>query len=870
MSEWHFLDEKTIFERLQTSRSGLHETEAKRRLGQYGANQLEEAKRKGVLRVFLEQFQDLLVVILIAAAVISMLSDNAESAVVIVAVLILNAVLGTVQHEKAQKSLESLKSMSAPMARVLRGGHREEIFASDVVPGDILFLETGDLAAADGRLLESYRLMMDESSLTGESGSVEKRAEILKNCGNIPLAERSNMVYAGTLAASGRGIAVVTETGMDTEIGTIAALMNRTMDRRTPLQVNLDDFSRQLAVMIMGICFLVFGISIYRGIPTLDSLMFAVALAVAAIPEALGSIVTIVQAMGTQRMARENAVIKDLKAVESLGCVSVICSDKTGTLTQNQMTVQEVWLDGKMFLPQELCVFDPVHKPFLYASVLANDAVLERDGVKDRRMGDALDLALLEAAEQSGVQTEQLRSSYPRAGEFPFDSDRKQMSTMHRVDGECVMYSKGAFDVLLNRSSRILTSSGILEMTAGWKKRVQQQNQIWSAQGLRVIAMAYRTVLDCREAEETDYIFLGLAAMIDPPRAESRAAVLQAKRAGIKTIMITGDHAVTARAIAQKIGLADADDLCVSGQELDGMSEPELSEKLAKIAVYARVSPQHKNRIVEAWQQRGAVVAMTGDGVNDAPALKKADIGVAMGMNGTEVAKDAASMVLLDDNFATIMKAVANGRNVYRNIRHAIQFLLSGNIAGILCVLYTSLRALPMPFAPVHLLFINLLTDSLPAIAIGMEMQEPGLLHRPPRNPKEKLLTGSFLLQIFMQGALIAGSTLAAYHFGMTSGGAGCASTMAFAALTMARLFHGFNCRSEHSVMRIGIFSNLWSVMAFEMGVVLLMAVLFLPGLQVMFAAADLNRHQIQAVWGLAFLPTIIIQAAKTVREAME
>lgn len=872
MSEWHCLNEKQVLEQLNTSRSGLQETEANRRLEKYGANELEGEKRKCVLQVFAEQFRDLLVVILIAAAVISMLSDNAESAVVIVAVLILNAVLGTVQHEKAQKSLESLKSISAPAARVMRNGRQVEVLSSEVVPGDILILETGDLVAADGRLLECYRLKTDESSLTGESGSVEKSAGVLRDCGKIPLAERSNMVYAGTLAASGRGIAVVTETGMHTQIGTIALLMNRAVDRRTPLQVSLDVFSRQLAAVIMGICLFVFGLSIYRHMPVLDSMMFAVALAVAAIPEALGSIVTIVQAMGTQRMAQENAVIKDLKAVESLGCVSVICSDKTGTLTQNRMSVQEIWLDGKICLPQELSLFDPVQKPFLYISVLTNDAVLERDGVEDRRMGDALDLALLELAVRAGVHIEQLRSSYPRLGELPFDSERKCMSTLHRADGDCVMYSKGAMDVLLKRSSRILTSDGILELTEGWKKRVLQQNENWSARGLRVIAAAYR-IWECCEngkLDEEDYIFLGMAAMQDPPRAETKAAILSAKRAGIRTIMITGDHPVTAQAIAEKIGLSEAQDLCVSGQELDEMSEIELAEKLSRITVYARVSPEHKNRIIEAWQQRGNIVAMTGDGVNDAPALKKADIGVAMGMNGTEVAKDAASMILLDDNFATIMKAVANGRNVYRNIRHAIQFLLSGNMAGIFCVLYTSLRALPMPFAPVHLLFINLLTDSLPAIAIGMERQEPGLLQQPPRDPNEKLLTSAFLMRIFLQGALIAVCTMAAYHFGMESGGAGCASTMAFAALTLARLFHGFNCRSEHSILRIGFGSNLWSVMAFETGVVLLMAVLFLPGLQVLFAAADLNREQIQAIWGLALLPTLVIQAVKTIREAME
>lgn len=899
MSEWHLMNGDSTFKALESRRSGLRMEEVEKRLREHGANILKEEKRKTVWQVFLEQFQDLLVIILLVAAGISMVSDNVESTVVILAVLLLNAVLGTVQHEKAQKSLDSLKAMSAPEARVMRNGRQMEILSSEVVPGDVLLLEAGDLVAADGRLLECHSLMTDESSLTGESGSVEKRAEVLRDCGNIPLAERTNMVYSGTLVTSGRGVVVVTATGMNTEIGKIASMMNATVERRTPLQISLDDFSRKLAMVIMGICVLVFGLNLYRKMPVLDSLMFAVALAVAAIPEALGSIVTIVQAMGTQRMAKENAIIKDLKAVESLGCVSVICSDKTGTLTQNRMSVQEIWTDGKMVLPHEMNLFDLNHKYLLYAAVLTNDAVVEHDAVEDQRMGDPTELALLELGERACIHVEQLRMSYPRVGEIPFDSDRKLMSTVHHLDGKMLLFSKGAMDVLLERSDEILTSSGVLAMTESWKMKLQQQNREWSKQGLRVIAMAYREMdsgvgagpdvggqgvlagnwaLPCVDEEcqqavsslESHYIFLGMTAMMDPPRPESKAAVLNAKRAGIRPIMITGDHPVTAMAIAEKIGLAEAGDLCVSGPELDALSDAELSEKLARISVYARVSPEHKNRIVEAWQRRGNIVAMTGDGVNDAPALKKADIGVAMGITGTAVSKDAASMILLDDNFATIIKAVANGRNVYRNIRHAIQFLLSGNMAGIFCVLYTSLMALPMPFAPVHLLFINLLTDSLPAIAIGMEPQEEGLLFAPPRDPKEGILTGKFLGQIMMQGGLISLCTMIAYHTGMATGAAGRASTMAFATLTLARLFHGFNCRSEHSIIRIGLRSNPWSIMAFEAGVVLLMAVLFLPGLQVLFAVADLSKRQMRSILVLALLPTLVIQAAKTVREALE
>ena len=876
MKEWYRISGKEVLKEMQGSPGGLTTGQAEQIRSQVGENALKEGARKKAWQVFLEQFKDLLVIILIVAAVISMLSDNMESTIVIFAVIIMNAVLGTVQHEKAQKSLDGLKALSAPTARVLRDGRQTEIPSSQVVPGDVVLLEAGDLVVADGRLLESYSLQVNESSLTGESDSVEKQTDILRQAENIPLADQNNMVFSGSLVTAGRGVMVVTATGMETEIGKIASLMNATGEKKTPLQVSLDEFSGRLAAVIMLICALVFGLSLYRKMPILDSLMFAVALAVAAIPEALGSIVTIVQAMGTQRMAKEHAIIKDLKAVESLGCVSVICSDKTGTLTQNRMTVQQVYVDGEELAPFRLIPYHPVHRLLLYNAVLDNDASGGSAGPE--MLGDPTEIALLDMAERAGVDAAELRKNVPRLGEIPFDSGRKLMSTLHSVNGEHLLFTKGAMDVLLDRADSVLTAGGVRPMTGAWKQRFQQQNQDWSEQGLRVLAMAYKEadgvypgaeMSICSTAMEHDYIFLGLVAMMDPPRIESKTAVLSARRAGIRPVMITGDHKITAIAIAKKIGLFENGDLAVTGPELDAMDDKQLQRDLTRISVYARVSPEHKIRIVDAWQQQGNIVAMTGDGVNDAPALKKADIGVAMGITGTEVSKDAASMILTDDNFATIIKAVSNGRNVYRNIRHAIQFLLSGNMAGIFSVLYTSLLALPMPFAPVHLLFINLLTDSLPAIAIGMEPQEEGLLEQPSRDPKEGILTGGFLGRIMVQGGLIALCTMLAFHIGLETGGAGTASTMAFATLTLARLFHGFNCRSEHSIIRLKLKSNLWSVMAFEAGVLLLAAVLFLPGLQVLFAVADLSLRQLITIVVFAVIPTVVIQAVKTIREAL-
>ena len=868
MKTWYRESAENVLRDMGSSRSGLTQQQAEEVRKKAGENVLQEGTGKKAWQVFLEQFQDLLVIILIAAAGISMVSDNVESAVVIFAVILMNAVLGTVQHEKARKSLDSLKSLSSPSAKVIRNGQTLEIPSAQVVPGDLIALEAGDLAVADGRLLECHNLQVNESSLTGESLAVEKQAEAMETEGAVPLGDQSNMIFSGSLIIQGRAVMVATATGMHTEIGKIAALMNATGEKKTPLQISLDRFSGHLAAVIMGICALVFALSLYRKMPVLDSLMFAVALAVAAIPEALGSIVTIVQAMGTQRMARENAIIKDLKAVESLGCVSVICSDKTGTLTQNKMTVEEVFADGELMAPGQISMYQKAGRYLVYGFTLANDARLQGE----EGIGDPTELALLEMAARAGADSEELRREMPRLEELPFDSERKLMSTVHMCDGQRVLFTKGAMDVILDRTGELMTKNGAIPMTPAWRQRLQEQNRAWSEKGLRVLAVAYRPLeeMECCSLEaENGYVFLGMAAMMDPPRIESRPAVLSARRAGIRPVMITGDHKITAMAIAGKIGIMEEGDLALTGPELDAMKEEELDEKLENISVYARVSPEHKIRIVDAWQRKGCIVAMTGDGVNDAPALKKADIGVAMGITGTEVSKDAAAMILTDDNFATIIKAVANGRNVYRNIRHAVQFLLSGNMAGIFSVLYTSLFDLPMPFAPVHLLFINLLTDSLPAIAIGMEPQEDGLLRQPPRDPKEGILTREFLLRILLQGGLIALCTMTAFHLGLETGGAGTASTMAFAALTLARLFHGFNCRSEHSIAKLGFRGNLWSILAFETGVLLLAAVLFLPGLQVLFAVADLNLRQLVSIVALAVIPTVVIQAGKMIREAL-
>lgn len=871
MKQYYLQTKAKVLEELKTGSGGLSSQQAKDNLTKYGKNALIEGKKKTTLQVFLEQFKDLMVIILIIAAVISAFTGELESTLVIIAVLVLNAILGTVQHIKAEKSLESLKSLSSPSAKVLRDGKKIEIDSKDVVPGDIMLLETGDMVTADGRILENFSLQVNESSLTGESTNIDKADVEFDH--EMPLGDRINMVYSSSLVTYGRANVVVTATGMNTEIGKIASLMNETKERRTPLQISLDKFSSKLATAILIICAIVLGLQIWRGQPIMDALLFAVALAVAAIPEALSSIVTIVQAMGTQKMAKENAIIKNLAAVESLGSVSVICSDKTGTLTQNKMTVQDIYIGGKTLKPNQLDLDNQLHRYLLYDAVLNNDSSL----VDGKGIGDPTEYALLEMYRQVpgidlgdkglGLTEEDLRGLLTRKQEVPFDSDRKLMSTKHLIHTVPTIFVKGAVDVLLDRCVNIRLDDEVRPITEEDKKQILAQNQHFSENGLRVLTFAYKeSDEDLTPETENGFTFIGLVSEMDPPREESIAAVARAKKAGIRTVMITGDHKVTAVAIAKKIGIFNDGDLAVTGLELDKMSDEELEQKIEKISVYARVSPENKIRIVNAWQKKDHIVSMTGDGVNDAPALKKADIGVAMGITGTEVSKDAASMILADDNFATIIKAVANGRTVFENIKNAITYLLSGNLSAIITVLFASIGGFSVPFIAVQLLFINLVTDSLPALAIGVEPGAPDVLDRKPRDPKVGILDKSLVTKVGLQGLIIAVGVITAFMIGrQTSPAVAC--TMAFSTLTFARLLHGFNCRSQHSIFKIGFKNNWYSLAAFAVGTLLLALILFVPALHGLFAVTPLTGNQLFWIIGLAVMPTVLIQIVKVVNE---
>ena len=860
------MKKEDVLKMLGTDENGLTQNQAKENQKKYGKNELAEGKKKNPFILFLEQYKDFLVIILIIAAIISGVLGDIESAIVIFVVITINAILGTVQHIKAEQSLDSLKEMSAPTAKVIRDGEIKVVEGKDVTVGDIVVIEAGDYVCSDGRIIENASLKVDESAMTGESEPVEKQETVLD--GEKPLGDRVNMLYSGSFATYGRAKMVVTSVGMETEIGKIASLLKSTQEKKTPLQESLDNFGKKLSLIIIGICVIVLGLELFRsdGINLTvftDAFVFAVALAVAAIPEALSSIVTIVLSVGTQKLAKENAIIRKLQAVEGLGSVSIICSDKTGTLTQNKMTVQKIYFDGQIIDKDD--EINARQGQLIIDGALCNDSV-QKEG---QEIGDPTEIALVNFSEKHDLPVEKMREKYQRLGEIPFDSDRKLMSTVHKIGGNYKMLTKGAVDVLSGRINEVKTMDGKRSFTAEDLAELKKVNTEFSQMGLRVLAVCERDVdtVDISVEDEKDYILLGLVAMQDPPREESAEAVRKCKTAGIRPIMITGDHLVTASAIARKIGILDDNGRAVEGREIENLSDEELDEFVSDVSVYARVSPEHKIRIVSAWQRKGYIVSMTGDGVNDAPALKQADIGVAMGITGSEVAKDAASMVLTDDNFATIVKAIENGRNLYRNIQRAIQFLLSGNTAGILAVLYASFMALPVPFKAVHLLFINLLTDSLPAIALGVEPHSSDVMNEKPRPKNQSILTKKVLTNICVEGIVIGVMTMIAFYVGFLRN-AEVASTMAFSTLCLSRLVHGFNCKSDKPVwFTKKMWNNKSMIGAFFVGFVLLNAVLLVPALQGIFAVAPLTIAELLTVYGLSLGTFVIVQILKMIRK---
>lgn len=865
------LQKEAVMKSLGTDENGLSQRQAEENLNKFGKNELIEGKKKNPVLLFLEQYKDFLVIILIVSAIISGILGDIESAIVIFVVITINAILGTVQHIKAEQSLNSLKEMSAPTAKVIRDGEIKVIPGRDVAVGDVVVVEAGDYVCADGRIIENASLKADESALTGESEPVEKQDIVLK--GEKPLGDRINMVYSGSFATYGRAKMVVTATGMNTEIGKIATLLKNTQEKKTPLQISLDNFGKKLSLIIIGVCIIVMGLSLFRNRADMDfkvfsdAFVFAVALAVAAIPEALSSIVTIVLSVGTQKLAKENAIIRKLQAVEGLGSVSIICSDKTGTLTQNKMTVQKIYFDGKIIDKDD--DINPRQCQLIIDGALCNDSI-RNDG---KEIGDPTEIALIDFSKKHNLPAEEMREKYPRLGEIPFDSDRKLMSTVHEIGDGYKMLTKGAVDVLASRILEVKTMDGKREFTAADLDELREVNMKFSKMGLRVLAVCERTVdgVDITVDDEKDYILLGLIAMQDPPREESAEAVAKCKTAGIMPIMITGDHLITASAIAEKIGILDGGRRAVEGSEIEKLSDEELDDFVTDVAVYARVSPEHKIRIVSAWQRKGYIVSMTGDGVNDAPALKQADIGVAMGITGSEVAKDAASMVLTDDNFATIVKAIENGRNIYKNIQRSIQFLLSGNSAAILAVLYASFAYLPVPFKAVHLLFINLLTDSLPAIALGVEPHSDRVMTEKPRKKDQSILTKRVMTNILTEGIVIGVITIAAFYIGYNLRGEDLGSTMAFSTLCLSRLVHGFNCKSDRPV---AFTKKMWNnpslIGAFIIGFILLNAVLIIPPAQKLFEVVTLTIPELLTVYGLAASSFVIIQIIKLIKASFK
>ena len=902
MDNWH---SKSIAETIAAlgadSASGLDQAEAARRLEAYGPNRLASKKGKSLFSRVLEQFRDFLIYILLGAAVVSITLGEASDAIIILFVVVINAVVGVLQESKAEKALEALKKLSAPRAVVVRDGSPREVASEEVVPGDLVSIDAGRVIPCDLRWIEAVNLKVEEASLTGESAPVEKVAQSEVEA-EAPLGDRATMGYSSTLATYGRGMGIAVGTGMDTELGRIAVMLESSEREETPLQRKLDDFGKKLGIAILALCGLMFVLAAAEKllktgmIPRTDLFEYfltSVSLAVAAIPEGLVAIVTIVLAIGVRRMSKEKAIVRSLPAVETLGSVTMICSDKTGTLTRNKMSVVAWAADGSSGEAASLDAAEPGQRLFLEAMALCNDASLGRDsraptggprvaiGGPRVAIGDPTEIALLEFADGKGLRKETLLEAAPRVGEFPFDSDRKMMSTVHERAGRRLVMAKGAADRLLERCDRIMLKGAEVPLDSSMKARILAEVDEMAAKALRVLGAAYRALAPGDNAEgaslERGLVFLGVVGMIDPPRLEVKSSIEICRSSGIGVAMITGDHKATALAIARDLGIAEGEDEALSGPEIDALSDADLAAKAMTVRVFARVSPEHKVRIVRAFRADGHVVSMTGDGVNDAPSLKVADIGVAMGITGTDVAKGASDIVLADDNFKTIVKAIEEGRNIYNNIRKAILYLLSCNVGEVAAVFSAVLLGTYIPLLPVHILWINLVTDTFPALALGMDPGDPDIIKEKPRDPKEGLFARGGALFMVLNGLYVGLVTIAAFWIGMARGGGGAAGdqpaalalarTMAFCVLSLCQLFHAFNLRSaKKSLLRIGAFGNRWLVGAFVLGLALQCGIVLFPPLAAFFRVRALGGAEWLIVFGLAASPILVNEIAKLFR----